>query len=928
MKVFALVDLVSTDRDKVYRTQYFPFIQALARRCGHDVRWLCVGLDGQVQAARQNPFLFHLPPEDRLLLCQRLRELGPTHVLLNERLEPDAWREVREAAGDAEVARYPIPLERWFGHQPETGPDEELRPEQLDLSPDYHRELLNELAEQIRPYTWLMLGPICLYRRPLARNPAFAGVDLSGCASADACSFCVPPREERIPSDVVAAAIRQVLAAEATTPKQCRCREYVVNGAALWPRLGRFIDALLAEELPPSAFFFHCRADELVRAAPDLEQRLGDLEVRGHSLNVFSMGVENFSEAENRRFNKGLNAADVKRAAELMWTWEQRYPDTFSFSAHGGFSFILYTPWTTTKDLRENIRALRMLRSLGHDPRFALRTRMQLITGRAITALAKKDGLVTAVMDDHTFDSGCITDWDEQESAWRFADPGVALVYRFSRRLSGDPAVPSDDPDLAAIRRWLRRDVPAHCQNVLDLLELATIYVDGQAKGHPDIHSVDGLLEGLSATISREPGGATPLSVDLGPKGIQLCVQGPCDLACLFCNLQQDLPEVDEEEHFEALVTEIDRLGEQGIRAASWGIHHREPTGFGRLPELLSHARQRGITANLIITNAMRTADRDYLQQLVDAGATALVVTLVEYDAESADLLCQGTDVARARRQTFEHCRELGLQVHPVLLLMRANYQRVNQMLDLYGELLDSPTLQLVQPTMEERSAWFLPPLSGVVEAVVAAARQRPTRKLALVDIPRCVRRRYDEQLPNLRFREESSGVYPEACDGCAERSGCCGFTQEYLDIYGDDEVHGEQALQSPVSLDELGRLCARYIHDRKDSDRKNNTGAPLVGRQLLEQVSQNLLCEELPRGLTVTGVELAHNHRVAVNLEYRGQSVRIFIAWRVKVEGMMMAAGPLALMHPKDEPLDTEAKIKAARYVLRRLARACTEPS
>ena len=911
MMVLALVDLVSTDRDKVYRTQYFPIIQALARRDGAKASWFCVGMDGEAQAARDNPFVFDPADEDMDRLCRRLEELAPTHVLLNERLASGAWRRLRGAVGDAEVARYPFPLERWFGQQPETGPDETLHPELLDISPAHDRELLNRLAQEHTPYTWLMLGPICLYRRPLSRNPDYAGIDLSGCASDDACSFCVPPRDERVPGDVVAAAMRQLLAAEATTPPEVRGRQYVVNGAALWFKLEAFLDALLAEDLPASGFYFHCRADELVRAAPALEARLAALEVAGHSINVFSMGVENFSEAENRRFNKGLHTADLRRAAELMWAWERRYPQTFSFSAHGGFSFILYTPWTTTDDLRENIHALRTLRPLGHDPRFALRTRAQLIRGRAITALAERDDLTAEAMEDHAFDSGCITDHDQQEIPWRFAAPAVALLYRLSRRLAGDPEVPADDAQLAALSRW-QRDLPAHCQDVLDLLQLAADHLDA----HPEVTTVEALLDGLGEAIARAPGAAAPLWVDLGEKGIQLCVQGACDLGCLFCNLSKDPPAVDEQEHLEQLSAAIEGLGARGVRRASWGIHHREPTAFEHLPRLLSQAREQGITDNLVITNAMRTADGDYVRRLQEAGATGLVVTLVEYDDVSADQLCQGSGVVPARRQTFEHCRDLGLSVRPVLLLMRANYQRVGQMLDLYGDLLEAPTLQLVQPSMKERTPWFLPPVSGVVQAVAQAARARPSVSMTLVDIPRCVRP--DDNPPNLAYRDEGCGVFPGPCAGCDERADCCGFGAEYLELYGPGEARGGEVQQDPMALDELVQLCEPFTH-RPESD--DSQGEP-VGQRLLARVRKSLLGEALPAGLTISAVELAHNHRVSVNLTYRGQRARIFVAWRNRAPASMMAAGPLALMHPRDEPLDTAAKVKAARYVLRRLAR------
>jgi len=987
MKVLALIDFVGTDRTKVFRTHHFPFVQALAQRCGWQTHWLSVGVDSEVQARQENPLIFDLPPEDRLLLLNWLRQVRPTHVLLNERLQQDLWLALRGAVKDADLRKVPGLVEDWFeetpglntkgsagnkfveprssrrhagkaqggripvGMQPTSnaasadGSATECRSyfppsakgmglhlEHLDLVPNYHRELLNPLAGQIQPFTWILLGPLCLYRRPLRRNPLFAGVDLSRCNNPDACSFCEPPRQERIPADVVGAAMRQILAAESTTPLRCRSRQYVINGAALWPKLGPFLDQVLAQLLPPSAFFIHCRADEILRGASQIETRLSGLEAAGHSLNVFNIGVENFSPTENLRFNKGLSNDDVFSAARLMSGWERRNPRAFFFTRHGGFSFILYTPWTTLEDLEQNIHGLRKLRPLCHGVSFALKTRLQLLPGRAITALAKEDGLLAQTFDDHLFDSGCITDWDINEHPWTFEDQRVALLYRFSRRLVGDDAIPADDPDLITIRRWRREQLPAGRRDLLVIFAKAVETV----KSRPETIPLDTLLRDVARSLSYPPGAGAPLSVDLGAKGIQLCVKGPCDLACVFCNLFHEVPQVDEEAHFTDLKEEIGRLAAQGICSASWGMFHHEPTQFSRLPALLRHARSQGITSNLLITNGIRTRDPAYLGQLREAGVDAISLTLVEYDEASADEICQGRGVVAARQQTLDNCRSLGIKIHPVILLMRANYQRVFEMLNLYSEAIHLPTLQLIQPTMEDRVAWFLPPLSGVLEAVMDAARRMPSQTLTLHDIPRCIQERQGPPPSNLLLMSTFHGVFAEACGGCPWRAHCCGFQRQYLEIYGGGEAFNGEVLHNPLSLTELDQLKTQYIKNRRSaedsSDDQGDTGelchsAP--SHRLLAIITRLLRPGAPPRSNlhpVVTDVRLAHHERAAVTLQHGGAHFRILVAWKEAVGGAFMIAGPFALMHPRGEPFDRLSKLQAVKLLARLLERQSME--
>ena len=910
-RTLVLVDLVSSNRSKVYRTQEYPKLQALARGHGFEVYWLCLGVDGQAQAARENPFVFDLAAPDLEQLCSRISEVKPTHLLINERLEEACWRAVCQAAAGARAQGVAERQLQWLGITDPPGGPSPLQ----EVEPDHSRELLNPLAQEIRPYTWLMVGPLCLYRRPLRHNPRFEGVDLSACKNPDACSFCLPVRDILPPADPVAEAMVQINAAERTTPAPCRSREYMVSGAALWFRVGAFADALLASELPPSAFFFHCRVDELLRGAAELEARLPDLEARGHSINFHSIGVENFSPAENERFNKQISPAQVQQASELMGRWERRWPGAFSFTRHGGFSFILFTPWTTLADLETNVQGLRRLRSMDQDVVFALRTRLQLLPDRAITALAHHDGLVGAADDDHLFDSGCITDWDMAEIPWRFKDGRVALIYRFSRRLARDPAVPRDDPEAARVRAWVKARERSEERDPLELVSRAVDLLGSSAGA--GVETMEDLLLGLTGAPGT--GGHSPLSVDLGERGVQLCVRGPCNLGCLFCNLFQDIPEVDEAAHERALAAEVDRLAAAGVRSASWGLYHHEPTTFSGLPRLLARARQGGIQHNILISNGVRTADETYCRELRDAGMDSMVVTMVEYDAPSADVLCQGEGLMAARRRTLENCARLGIKVFPVLTLMRVNYQRVGQALDLYGDLVRDHTLQLVSPTMEERVSWFLPPLSGVVEAVTEAARQRPEFQLTLVDIPRCIQRLHGEDLPNLAHRREKPGrVYPEPCDACQDRQTCGGFSRAYLELYGPDEARGGDPLHAPLTLDELRARSERYI--RKNRRYSSGVGSyPPSSRKLHGILNEILLRRRLPE-LEVTEVDLNHHERVSVRALYMGEEIHVLVSWKDRTDKALVTAGPFALMAPREAPLDSTGKRRAVKALVRAL--------
>jgi len=254
----------------------------------------------------------------------------------------------------------------------------------------------------------------------------------------------------------------------------------------------------------------------------------------------------------------------------------------------------------------------------------------------------------------------------------------------------------------------------------------------------------------------------------------------------------------------------------------------------------------------------------------------------------------------------------------------------VGQILDLYQGLFKDVTLQVISPTMEDRVAWFLPPLSGVMEAVTEAARARPGVQITLVDMPSCIAARFGEALPNISHRRErDDSLYPAVCNGCDRRGDCSGFSEAYLELYGTDEVEADEALQSPLSLQQLRWRCTRYILAHQPQRSNEQGGSKLgtypaashklhaiLGEILLEQQ------EEDAPGLFITGVLLEHHERITVKAAYKGERIQVLVSWRDKTEKTLISVGPFALMTPREEPIDTANKKRAVNLLARILLR------
>lgn len=508
-----LLEFLHPDPYRQFRSDEFPFIQGFVRGLGVETRWLyeVAGPD----ARPDSEFVIEPLPGRRAAIVAAVRAFSPTVVVANETCGPALGAALGDIPGLGRV----VSIERdvphygavevghvrdWLGLRHEGPPPRALVVDHA--VPDYACAAVAPDPGFTFPMLTVIGGAPCVYRRPLRANPWFHGLDLGGVNRLGGCSFClgdaVGTNWERQVSSPVALALLQIGRFRETAPPGRLTDRYRLFAYGVFHRIDEFFAGVLAMDLRPSEFHFSCRPDEFLGRAGMIEALLPDLWRRGHSLHVWNMGVENFSPDENARFNKGLDTALVARALDRIRGLEERWPETFVFTRHGGLSCILFTPWTTLDDLALNAREARRL---GVDPVF-LRSRLQVRPATPIALLVARDGLMAPRFEQESpLDFSCQCHPDEEEVPWRFRHPEVAVAYRVMLRLGDDSRIPADDP----LRRSLAEmtaGLPPQARDRALILEVLADLLRAGVLGDDEIRPA---LE--AAIASRVPAGpATP----------------------------------------------------------------------------------------------------------------------------------------------------------------------------------------------------------------------------------------------------------------------------------------------------------------------------------------------------------------------------------------------------------------------------------
>ena len=230
----------------------------------------------------------------------------------------------------------------------------------------------------------------CPYQTDARQNPVFAGVDIPK-EYGRGCGFCTTgnhyeykPKDEALEWALLQLRYLRTHAPELST--------LVLRDQNPFYYLTEFVEAAEREHLGPFTLRIESRADWWLQNATRFVRALEAAQRSSIKLAPFLVGIENFSQTELDRFNKGATSETLVAFLGALRRWHFDFANALDLS-HAAFGFIMFTPWTTLADLRTNLDCIRktgMDRYRGH----LLLSRARLYPDTALYWLAKRDGLL------------------------------------------------------------------------------------------------------------------------------------------------------------------------------------------------------------------------------------------------------------------------------------------------------------------------------------------------------------------------------------------------------------------------------------------------------------------------------------------------------------------------------------------------------
>ncbi|MCS6797979.1 MAG: radical SAM protein [Myxococcota bacterium] len=464
----------------------------------------------------------------------------------------------------------------------------------------------------------------CPYQADARSAPAYEGVEMPA-GIGRGCGFCTTGNHYAWspPAEVVARLIDELRAIRDRAPD---IERIVLKDQNPFDYLDELVDRCVAEGLGSFSLLLESRADWLLRNRTRLERALETSLRGGPRLSLYLVGIENFSDAELARMNKGLTARTNEAFLAMLWEMKARWGQALDLE-NASFGFILLTPWTTLDDLRINHDAIARTRFDRLRGKILL-SRLRLYPDTALYWLARKDGLLVDRWPDLRDDASRRYGY-APGAPWRYAHADVArfaaMAARETERTGGRDQLRTFGELLARVGR-------------------PQGLVIGSAPGAAPTDAVrtSGAVE---VAPESDGSGAPALGRDdarQGPKrsarrSVQVHLGGSCPLRCAVCECHAaptDEALVDRwiaQGGQRLLLTgspEARRLEEVVARARARGFEHvvwRAPLHDASTPDRWRALRQMGLTGVRVPLHASRPAVHDRIAGAPDALVRSIV---------------------------------------------------------------------------------------------------------------------------------------------------------------------------------------------------------------------------------------------------------------------------------------------------------------
>ncbi len=596
----------------------------------------------------------------------------------------------------------------------------------------------------------------CPYGKRLDDNPHFVGIEMPARASARGCSFCEEGGDyDGAPSEPTLRSLLHQLEYIAGREPHSR---FILIERAVFRFLPRFLER--ADEITKKSgrrgerleFFVTARTDEIVREQKNLEKALEVAEQRGLSVNLYLVGVENFSQQQLDLFNKGTTVAVQVESLEIMRRMEREFPTTFTASRETAHGFLLFTPWTTLDDLRENVKWLEHTRFWEFRSE-ATMSKLRLYPTVPLFYKARAEGLLEAGYEDPSLDMSVRLGYSK-EAAWRFAHPEVGAVYRLLVAFADDyPRGPRE----------------------VELLRDAI----GAVEEHGANVETEAFVAAHRRTAPPRPGIERPRR-----ERLSIPLSTTCNLGCTYCNKKRDAPPAEREEIARLLLDGRARGETVAVLDGAEPLMARS-VGFAARA-----ARRAGYRAVGLETNTLGL-DRDGVERLREAGVTRLLPFVPGWDPPSIDRIAREPGAADLLRQAATFVERSGLEVQPVIPVARETLNQLPRFVELACELY---------PSLRGFALRFFPSEAGLPHQLADGPGEAPivrfveaadhvglgVSQVASPVVPPCA---FSDTLALrdllvLDGTPTTDAVRIEACGACALADRCGGVSQTFTGAF------------------------------------------------------------------------------------------------------------------------------------------------
>ncbi|NLF01009.1 MAG: radical SAM protein [Anaerolineales bacterium] len=201
------------------------------------------------------------------------------------------------------------------------------------------------------------------------------------------------------------------------------------------------------------------------------------------------------------------------------------------------------------------------------------------------------------------------------------------------------------------------------------------------------------LLESIQLILSDHTGCAPAVKSTLFgshqrkfPVLSEIALTYRCQNRCFFCYASSPergrvVPEMTPEQ----VCTVLDKIVDQA-RVPSVSFTGGEPTLYPQLPELIAHARGRGLRTNLI-TNGIRCAEEAYVARLTEAGLHSAQVSLEAGDATVHDAVVGNPGAFEATLRSVRTLKAAGIHTHTNTTINTRNLEALPALIDLLADM-------------------------------------------------------------------------------------------------------------------------------------------------------------------------------------------------------------------------------------------------